>query len=395
MFRPVTLAAAILAIACATASAQSQSPIVQHYRAYQAALDANDLAGAEREAAAALEASEARDGDGGRTAVLALNLATVRFLDNNAAGALAPGQRALALAQAHGEAATGVSPALAQLLVYRAELAATQDGAAERLAAAIEAAQRQRLPSSEIFDAALEHAVFTFRNKRYGESARSWAIAANFSEGARLRPAHARGMALTGRAAALVLDEVDGRRRRLDPDVASEAYGILVDALNVLATLPSVNTDGEVSLAMRSYAEALAWRAVLHAKLASDGQRIPEVRPAQGDGADGLNEVDAGAGAPAALAPRCLVRVEPRNASQLYPDDALMDGRLGGVAVLFRINEAGELEDVEALASVGGAEFGESAARARAWRVERRTDSPPNCRMAMNVIRSISFQTGR
>ncbi len=391
----VGLAAGLLWALCATASAQTPNPVIQHYRAYEAALDTGDLNAAEREAAAALAASEARDGDGGRTAVLALNLATVRFLNNNVAGALAPGQRALTLAQTHGETITGVAPAFAQLLVARAELAAGHDGAAERLAAAIEAAQQQRLAPAEIYDAALEHAVFAFRNERYGESARSWAIAANFSEGSRLAPAHARGMALTGGAAALVLDEVDGRRRRIEPAVASEAYGMLVEALNVLATLPSVNTDGEVTLAMRSYAEALAWRAVLHAKLASDGRRIPEVQPAQGDGADGLNEVYAGAVSAAAQAPRCHIRVEPRIPSQLYPDEALRQGRLGGVAVFFRINAAGELEDVEALASVGGAAFGDSVERAGAWRVERRADSPPDCRMAMNVIRSISFQLGR
>ena len=50
----------------APAAAQAPNPVLQHYRAYQAALDANDLVAAESEAAAALAASEARDGDGGK-----------------------------------------------------------------------------------------------------------------------------------------------------------------------------------------------------------------------------------------------------------------------------------------------------------------------------------------
>ena len=78
MFR-WAVAAATFWFACVAASAQTPNPVIQHYRAYQAALDANDFVAAEREAAAALAASEQRDGDGGRTAVLALNLALVRF----------------------------------------------------------------------------------------------------------------------------------------------------------------------------------------------------------------------------------------------------------------------------------------------------------------------------
>jgi hypothetical protein len=392
MLRPAALAAGLLWTCCMAASAQTPNPVIQHYRAYQAALDANDLTTAEREAASALTASEARDGDGGRTAVLAFNLATVRFVGGNAAGALEPGRRALALSQQRGAEASGVSPAFAQLVVGRAELAAGEAGAAEHLGQALEAAQQERIAPEEIFDGARELAAWTLRNERYEESARAWSIAANYAEGSRLPPAHARGIALTGSAAALILGEIAGRQRRIPADVARDAYGTLIQALNTMATLPGLDPDGAVTPVMRNYAEALAWRAALRAKLRTDGQDIPVVQETQGDGADGLNEVRVPRSA--GQLPRCLVRIRVRDNERLYPEDAVMDGRLAGVAVLFRINEAGEIEDVEALASVGGAEFGEHAEQRRAWRIERRDDSPTNCRMAMTVIQSISFQLG-
>jgi hypothetical protein len=66
-----------LALVALPAAAQTPNPVVGHYRAYNAALERGDLATAETEARAALAASEMRDGDGGSTAVLALNLAHV------------------------------------------------------------------------------------------------------------------------------------------------------------------------------------------------------------------------------------------------------------------------------------------------------------------------------
>jgi hypothetical protein len=122
-------ALALLILGLATAAgAQTPNPIIEHYRAYRAALERNDLAAAEAAAISALEASEARDGDGGRTGVLVYNLATVRFARNDLSGALAPARRALELAQLRGEAASSVSPILARLLVGRAELAADEPG---------------------------------------------------------------------------------------------------------------------------------------------------------------------------------------------------------------------------------------------------------------------------
>ncbi|HVV32463.1 MAG TPA: hypothetical protein VHC73_04470, partial [Vitreimonas sp.] len=89
------LLTALALVLSTTASHAQQETIGQHYHAYTAALQNGDLATAEREAAAALQLSEAQDGDGGHTAVLALNLATTRLSAGHGADALAPAQQAL------------------------------------------------------------------------------------------------------------------------------------------------------------------------------------------------------------------------------------------------------------------------------------------------------------
>lgn len=392
MLRTVRLISVIVAAAwasCAPAAAQT-SPIVQHYRAYQAALEANDLATADREAAAALAASEARDGDGGRTAILAINLAAVRLLNNDAAGALEPGRRALTLAQSRGEAA-GVSPAFAQLIVARAELAANEAGANEQLMQALDAAAGAEIDPAEVYDGARQLAAWSLRNERYEESARAWSIAASYAEGSRLPAAHARGVALTGSAASLMLGDVGDRRRSMDDGVAREASNMLHQALTSIASTPGLTTEGEPSLALRSYAEALAWRTILRAKVRTDGGQLPEAQEAQGDGADGMNEVGA---IERMEQPRCLISLETRDGVRLYPSEAVRRARLGGVAALFRFNAAGELVEIESLSSVGGDDFGNSVENLRAWRASIREDSPANCRREMSVIRSIAFQIG-
>jgi DNA-binding transcriptional regulator YdaS (Cro superfamily) len=391
MKRLVSICLAAALALCGTAAAQSANPVMQHYRAYQAALEANDLTTAEREAAEALAASEARSGDGGNTAVLALNLASVRFLNNNAAAAVEPGRRALSIAQSAGEERSGVSPVLAQLIVGRAELAAGDTSAAERLGSGLVSAQDAHIAPAEIYDAATELGAWAFQNQRYEDAGRAWSVAAAYAEGSRFGAPYARGQALTGEAASMLLANLQGRRRgaRLDDDVARDAYDRLNRAVADLRPLAERNTDGAITYAQRSYANALAWRAVLHAKLSSDRQSIPQEAEAQGD-ADGLSEVDI---APSyAEQPRCLVRVIPRGEGyQLYPSEAVEDGRLAGVAVRFRIGARGQVEESEAIAVIGDESFARAVEHARDWRVQRREDSPPNCRMAMSVIQSISF----
>lgn len=391
MLRPAALAAGLLWAYCIGASAQTPNPVIQHYRAYQAALEAGDLVAAEREAAAALTASEERDGEGGRTGVLALNLASVRFQNHNVAGAVEPARRALAISQSVGEERSGVSPVLAQLILRRAELAGGDASAAERLAAALEAAQRARLAPEEIYDAASELGAWSFRHDRFDESRQAWSVAASYAEGSRFGAQFSRASSLTGGAAAMLMADLQGRQtEELSEDVARDAWQMLNEAVIALRPLAEMNTEGEVTLAQRSYAQSLAWRSILRAKLETHRQEVPTFAEAQGD-ADGFSEVDVPA-TPTPL-PRCLVRVVPRDNSTLFPSEALTDRRIGAVAVRFRINENGRLEDIQSLAVVGGEDFGESVEHRRSnWRVQRRDDSPSPCRMGMSVITPIAFR---
>lgn len=69
---------ALAALFATAAIAQEPPSVVAYYQQYSAALEHGDLAAAERAAASALAASEQRDGNGGRTPILALNLAGTR-----------------------------------------------------------------------------------------------------------------------------------------------------------------------------------------------------------------------------------------------------------------------------------------------------------------------------
>jgi tetratricopeptide (TPR) repeat protein len=375
----------------ARAEAQTSNPVVQHYRVYESALERGDLSGAEVAARAALEASEARDGDGGRTAVLALNLATVRFLKGDMAGALQPGRRALALTELLGEA-SGVPRTLAQLVVARAELALNYETGAALLRPALEAAQAERLAPSEIYDAATDLGRSSLSAGQFGQAQEAWSIAASYAEGARFPRAFAFAQAQTGAGASAMMGDLTRRGRgrgKLSEEAAHFARSALVQAIELLAPLAEIESpDGEMTIAQTAYADALAWRAVLRAKMAADNIDVPEDLEAQGDGA---NEIDVPAGA---RVPRCQVQIRYRgNIAHLFPGRALDDGAIAGLAVRYRVNEAGEVVEARTVARVGRVEFARSVDNSsRRWRVTRLPESPPGCRMAMTVITSISFR---
>jgi len=320
--------------------------------------------------------------------VLALNLATVRFLKGDAAGALTPGRRALALAEARGEAA-GVPLTLAHLVVGRAELSIDYDTGAPRLRAALEAAQAERLAPEEIYDAAVELGQQSFGRAQFGAAVQAFGIAANYAEGARFPRDFALGRARVGQAAAMLMEDTSSdRRARLQQATADEARPHVYEALSLLRPLAEIESvDGQMTLAQRAYAEALAWQGALHAKMRSDGMRFAQLPYAEGD-ADGASEVDIAAAAMGR--PRCLVKLSFRGA--LFPARALDDGAIAGVAVLFTIDERGEIVSAETASIVGRDEFARAINNsARLWSVSRHEDSVPDCRMAMRVLRSVSF----
>lgn len=388
----ITAIAAIAWALCAAASAQqAPNPIIQHYRAYQAALEANDLATAETEATAALAASEARDGEGGRTAILALNLATVRFQRNDATGALAPARRALGQAEQRGEA-SGVPLTLARLMVTRAELAGGDVTAADRLAALLVTAQQEQLDAAEIYDAAVQLGVWGLRQERYDLAQSAWATAGASAEGSRLPAQMARGQARTGEGASILLADVINRRRDapFSPEAATEAFEMLTDAQQMLDPYARTSPDGRVTLGLRTYGEARAWIAVLRAKLQADGQPLPVLRQAQGD-ADGLVELQSNGGGSAPVAPRCLFNVGLHDGPSLYPDLAARRGRVAGVVMLLHTNDSGEVARVQTVAEIGMPDFAQALLDPAVWDVSVRENSAPNCRRAISIMRAIAF----
>lgn len=383
MRRIIGIAAAFCFLA-ASASAQTPSPIVAHYRAYQAALERDDLAGAETSATEALAAAEA--GNDARIGALAFNLGALRLMRGNASGALAPAQRALALA--HQYPGNGLSPTLANLLVARIELAQAVPDASARLYAALDAAQTAQLPASEISDAAIELALWSETNQRYDLALTTWSIADNFAEGSRYPEAFARARAKLGQAIAIIQAELsDGNRSHFDADNTADALHQLYEACRLLQDLAAQDLpSGEITLAQQTYAQVLAWSAVLRSKVRSDGMRLPDFAVAQGD-ADGMVE---DIGAPASSArPRCMIQTAFLREIE-FPSGAAARGELAGASVRLRINEAGELVDATVVAIVGSQAFVDAINRAR-WSVRRRADSDPNCRMEMSIIRSIAF----
>jgi hypothetical protein len=368
------------------AAAQSGS-IIEHYRAYQAALERDDLAAAEASATAAFEAAEAESD--GRTGALAQNLATVRFLRGDAAGAIAPAQRAVALAESN--AADPLTLALARLVLARAELSTGAANAAERLVAALDGAQTASAPAYEIYDAAVQLATWAQTNEQYELALRGWSSADQYAEGSRFPEQYARARAKLGRATSLVLEQSRTRSgRAYDEAAMTEAYLELRESYRLLYAYASQQLpSGELTTAQQTAAQVLAWSSVVRSKMRADGMPLPPSAGAQGD-ADGLSEE---LSAPQALTvPRCMIRPAFRREIE-YPSVAASRGELAGAAVRLRINAAGEVESTTVVALVGSEEFGEAIEEAR-WYVERRPDSVEGCRMEMDVIWTVAFRFG-
>lgn len=280
-----------------------------------------------------------------------------------------------------------MAPAHARLFVGRSLVAAGNDQAIETLSAALAAADEANVAPEEIFDAATTLGSAAFVGGQYGVAREGWRIAGAHAEGSRFPRAFAEANARVGEASAIVMEELGVRgNSRMDREVARTAYFMIVQSAEQLAPLAQAEAPGgEVTYAQRAYGEALAWHAVLRAKMRSDGQAIPETE-AQGDGAEEIAVIGTDRSRP-----RCLVRFErPRRLH--FPDAAMQRGNLAGVAMRFRINAEGEVIDAQTIARIGHVDFEYALDRVRdQWRATRHEDSPPNCRMDMTLVRSISF----
>lgn len=381
-----SIAAAMFAALCCVPLASAQtSPIAQHYRAYVAALERGDLTTAATEAQAALDASQARDGDGGRTAVLAFNLANVHFQAGRYAEARPLAERALALAQA---GAQGVDPLAAQFVIARSTLALGGEGRAGRDAAAalnalLTSPSAESLAVEDIYGAAAELGNWGLAHEDFEIAQSAWALAGAHAEGSPFGEAFGLGRARTSEGIAAVIAELR-RNRLIDEDEGHDAHALLSEAVRVLLPLARQEAPTlELTVAQQTYAEATAWMSALESKLAADGRRVPDTpTEAQGDG-DGFSEV----GPVDLTRPRCMMRIIA-NPLPAYPSNS----QVGSVVVFFRIGADGQIASGQVAARAGSEQFAEAVERVIGrWRFERIAESPANCRMESNVLQTVRF----
>jgi len=349
--------AVVLTLLCGVAAYAQPNTVLDHYRAYLAALERGDYAGADREGAAALAASEARDGDGGTTAVLALNLAELRLDAGNGAAALAPATRAATIAQARSD--SRVDPLAARLVLGRAELAAGTPGAQTRLRAALDEALARTGYDDRGFLAARDLAI-AIRPSSAQAGLEAWEFAGRFTQN---NPSW-RAEAYIGQGEALIeltnLTRYRTTDTRMTPRSDTRAYAAFTEASNLLQRYlqQSDHTPGVIMPAQAYYARTLAYLAVLRALQVTVERESERTRGWLIDRTpgDGL--------------PPCQydLTIQPRPS---YPREALARWGVGGVTVRVMTDEAGAVIEAAALASVGGASFSEAVnAVAPRWPVE-------------------------
>lgn len=378
MLRFLGVSALALAL-CTVASAQTPNPVMTHYRAYQAAIEAGDLATAETEAAAALSASEARSGDGGNTSALALNLANVQLERGRAREALPAAQRAHALAQPGG----AVDPLAASIALGRAELATSRSNGERRLNEALAEAQRRGEFKDEAFEAAMAMGRVQLDSDDARDAVRSFAAAVRLSAGDDDAHRISRATAHIAHGMALMVDDDPGGpapdtgetiadRPSGDADIAFAAA--LETALPL--ALQSA-TDGSLTSAQGVYARAMAWEAAHRGNLRSLGWRLAPAEPRalllDADPSDNL--------------PPCpfSVRTEP---GPIYPAQ-LRNGRYTASAVTVRVrtNANGEIVEARTVSVAGRQEVADAVNDvAMRWTARNFVEAPACSRAAVTLF---------
>jgi|CXWL01.1.fsa_nt_gi tetratricopeptide (TPR) repeat protein len=319
-----TIVTALLAAFALAASASAQTapnPVLEHFRAYRAAFAQGDLATADTAAAAALAASEARDGDGGRTAVLALNLASLRLERGDRDGALAPATRAHTLATTRAD--TSVDTRLSRLIHARAALS-ERDASKDELKSALDNAQSNPDLGGDLYLAAIDLGRREMADERFTQAAAAWAIASAHADHAPSAPIIARADALVLEAVALIYQASSRRPTFREGDDEFTADTRLREARALLLPLIVARAPGEgLTTASRSFATMLAWRGALDARLNGSPRRVREPE-----------------------APDdpyfCPVGLRP-DRMPIYPLTASNRFQVGSVVIFFRLGANGEV----------------------------------------------------
>lgn len=285
--------AVLTALVATTAIAQEPPSVVAYYQQYSAALENGDLAAAERAAASALAVSEQRDGMGGRTPILALNLARTRVQLGQWQDASAPARLAYDLSRTN--SASGVDQGMAGLLWARVRLANEGFQASGFVSEMLDRSEDRADLLGDRYDAAEQLGVWAMQTRNFLIARSAWAHAADTAQGAPYDAAFARGRALAHEGMAITMQSIARDDFRLTT-LPRQALQRLSAAHALIRPFVFADSPSEPSRAAPDsraaqvlYAQILAWDAAIWSQLDSEtppryfGERL-EATPRNIDG---------------------------------------------------------------------------------------------------------------
>lgn len=367
------LVACVSALACAAvapaalAQREAADPVIAQYALYRAALERGDLATSETAAAAVLAASLARDGDGGKTATFAYNLALMRIDGGRASEAREPAALALRLA----EAGADLDPLAARLAFGQAELAAAPERGAEVLRTSLAQVGSREDLDDRVFRAAAALGSWALTVEQYDLARDAWAQAAAHVRGEAPADVLARERARTAHATAMIAQHAERPMSR----ARDEAYALLSDAVDALYPYAlEQSADGALTPFQGAYAEAIGWRE--YGRAAYTPRQEIDRRDLAG-------------------APVCAVRWSGNNAL-LYTLQMAYRGGTGFAVFRIVTDETGRITELDVAHAAPAQDFSRSLSpaisRLRAVRSSRASDG---CTMPRVHFQPVSFISGR
>lgn len=370
-----SLGAAALALVLSTAALAQDAPSISgHFRVYQAAIQRNDLAAAETAAAAALALSEQKDGDGGRTAVLAFNLARVRVQQGRWQEARAPAQKAYTLSRT---GAAGVDPYMSALLSARIRLQLDGGAASSELSSLLDQTANREDLIGDRFDAAEQLGIWASQSRSFLIARSAWAQAAEAARGAPYDVRFALGRARAYEGMAIISQSVT-RNVTMSETVANQARERLKEAHGLVRPFAySPAQAGAYSKPQQVYAEILAWDSALWSLMS---RNLMQAR---------RNErLDSN---PKSIDGKPVCDIERVSGDRLtYPQNMVMDGQLGAVVVALRFDAAGVYQGLDVLSYAGDEPFMRTVARSASTWVFK-TKSTVGCTPAPVFYMPIAF----
>jgi hypothetical protein len=373
-FTHVALAAALFVGTGFNASAQAPSPsaadIVSAFREYRAKLQAGDFEAAESAAARAMEASKARDGVGGRTGVLAYNLAVLRLARDRPVEALAPAELAVDAKTVDATAAT--------LVLQQAQLGAQYPGAEAALSRTMFAAANR----IDIRDAVFPAAYAIGRRRLAADDPKgalaAFEVAEKHAAGGVFGETMSLSQAQLGMVAALFADaefRMSAKPTGTSVRVQAQdrrAHSLAVHVEARLAPAAHQDATASVSPVQKLYGDALAWlsliearaKSLIHVRLLSEAE---------------IAAIRAQYPTLSADQPKCLVDVEFTPKPD-FPKAAGREGILGAVVMRFLIDKQGNTTDRQVVVTALDFSF-RSATEAvmHKWPVKTHLNAPTRC----------------